>query len=268
MIEAQLSTALPVTGGVAPRPERLAGSRLSASAFLSREERQALEDATLPARTLRPNTELLREGAHADDLFVIVEGWACRYATTSDGGRQLTALLLPGDMGNLDSLMFSRLDYGVRTLTEVTVVAVPRDWALALAVQHPGIARTFTWLALLENVILTKWTQSLGRRSAKSRLAHLLCELGARLDAGDDGESRFTLPLTQEQIADVLGLTSVHVNRVLQELRADRMVVTRYRRMILPDVARIRESCGFDARYLHMEQSPTMPRGMVARVMS
>lgn len=267
MIERQLPVALAVSDVPAFRLGRLAGSRLATSAFLSREERQALEDAVSSPRTLGPNTDLLREGAHADDLFIIVDGWACRYLTTHDGGRQLSALLLPGDMGNLDSLMFSRLDYGVRTLTDTTVVSLPRDWALALAVQHPGIARTFTWLALLENVILTKWTQSLGRRSAKMRLAHLLCELSVRLDAEHDGESRFTLPLTQEQIADVLGLTSVHVNRVLQELRAERMVSTRYRRVVLPDVARLRQSCGFDPRYLHMEPSPTMPRGMVERSM-
>ncbi|WP_121114353.1 Crp/Fnr family transcriptional regulator [Croceibacterium ferulae] len=268
MIGAQLSATSPAGDVAACRPPRLAGSRLAASAFLSREERQALEDAAAPARTVAANTDLLQEGAHADDLFIIVEGWACRYVTAKDGGRQLSALLLPGDVGNLDSLLFSRLDYGVRTLTEATVVAVPRDWILALAVQHPGIARTFIWLALLENVILTKWTQSLGRRSAKSRLAHLLCELSMRLDAETDGESRFTLPMTQEQIADVLGLTAVHVNRVLQELRLEGMVSTKYRRMILPDVVRLRQSCGSDPHYLHMEQPAATPRGMVARALS
>lgn len=263
----QRPTIVPASGAGTGHPARLAGSRLAASAFLSPGERQALEDAAAPARTLRPDVDLVREGTQGDDLFIIVEGWACRYLTTEQGGRQLSALLLPGDLANLDSLMFGRLDYGVRTLTEVTVVTVPRDWALALTVQHPGIARSFTWLALLENVVLTKWIQSLGRRSAKMRLAHLLCELSVRLDAEQDNTSSFKLPLTQEHIADVLGLTAVHVNRVLQELRAERMVSTRYRRVILPDVARLRRSCGFDPRYLHMEQSSTTPRRMAERTM-
>jgi len=245
----------------------MVGSRLWESTLLADEERQALQEAILPAHRVGANVDLVREGARTDDLFIIVEGWACRYSITTDGGRQLPALLLPGDVGNLDSLMFERLDYGVRTLTEATVVALPRDWALALAAQHPGIAQTFTWLALLENMILTKWIQSLGRRSAKSRLAHLLCELSVRLNAEADGASRFSFPLTQEQMGDVLGLTSVHINRVLQELKAERLVTTRYRTMILPDVARLRQSCGFDPSYLHTAGPRTTSSRMVERTM-
>lgn len=236
-----------------------ASSRLWSSRYLSRGDHLALEEAFLTPETVGPHTDLVREGAHADDLFIIVDGWACRYATTSDGGRQLSALLLPGDLGNLDSLMFDRLDYGVRTLTETTVVTLPRDSALALAAKHVGIGQTFTWLALLENAILTKWAQSLGRRPAKSRLAHLLCELSLRLDAEDGGESRFAFPLTQEQLADTLGLTAVHVNRVLQQLRLDFMVATTNRTMILPDVAGLRKACGFDPGYLHLALPHTVP---------
>ena len=162
-------------------------------------------------------------------------------------------MLVPGDVGNLDSLMFDRLDYGVRTLTLATIVALSRDRALALAAQYPGIARTFTWLALVENAILSKWALSLGRRSAKERLAHLLCELSVRLDADDGVASSFPLPLTQEQLADALGLTSVHVKRTLQQLRVEGMVVTANRTMTLPDVAGLRRIGGFDPSYLHIE---------------
>jgi len=219
----------------------------------------------LPVQTVGPNANLVREGGRADELFIVLSGWACRYSTTSDGGRQLPGLFLPGDIGNLDSLMFDRLDYGVRTLSVATVAALPRRHALELAERHPGIAQTFTWLALLENTILAKWTQSLGRRMAKSRLAHLLCELSARLGGSDEGESSFRFPLTQEQMADALGLTAVHVNRVLQELRTDGMVATQYRTMILPDVGRLRQSCGFDPSYLHLEPPRTRAGTMVRR---
>ena len=251
MIQAQASETLSVDR-IAPRqPSRLAGTRLWASRFLSREERDALEDAVVATVSVNANTDLVREGERTDTLFIVVDGWACRYTTTREGGRQLPALLVPGDVGNLDSLMFDRLDYGVRTLTQTTIVPLPRDRALALAAQHPGIARTFTWAALVENVILSKLALSLGRRSAKERLAHLLCELSVRLDAEDGNESSFAFPLTQEQVADALGLTSVHVNRTMQQLRSDGMVASANRTMTLPDVQGLRQIGGFDPRYLH-----------------
>jgi CRP-like cAMP-binding protein len=194
----------------------------------------------------------VREGERAATLFVVTDGWAYRYTTTREGGRQLTALLVPGDVGNLDSLMFDRLDYGVRTSTRAEIVALPRDRALALSAQHPGIAHTFTWLALLESRVLSKWALSLGRRSAIERLAHLLCELSVRLDAETGDETSFPFPLTQEQIADALGLTSVHVNRTMQHLRNEGLIETANRAMTIPDVAKLRQVGGFDPRYLHI----------------
>lgn len=235
-----------------PAATPLSATRLWRSRFLSREEQHALADAVSLAKPVAPNIDLVREGERADALFLVTDGWACRYTTTREGGRQLPALLVPGDVGNLDSLMFDRLDYGVRTITQATIVALPRDRALALAAQHPGIARTFTWLGLIENVILSKWTLSLGRRSAIERLAHLLCELSVRLGAENGEESSFAFSLTQEQIADALGLTSVHVNRTMQHLRTDGLIATANRTVTIPDVAKLRQVGGFDPRYLHI----------------
>ena len=236
-----------------PLSSQLASTRRWNSRLLSREEQHALDSAVSSGRSVGPNIDLVREGESADNLFVVVEGWACRYTTTTDGRRQLPAVLVPGDIGNLDSLMFDRLDYGVRTITQATIVALPRSRALALSAQYPGIARMFTWAALVENAILGKWVLSLGRRSAKERLAHLLCELSTRLNMQNENESSFACPLTQEQMADALGLTSVHVNRTLQQLREEGMVVTANRTMTLPDVAALRRIGGFNPRYLHID---------------
>jgi CRP-like cAMP-binding protein len=167
----------------------------------------------------------------------------------------LSALLLPGDVGNLDSLMFDRLDYGVRTITEGKIVALPRDRALALATQHQGIARSFMWLGSVENATLSRWGLSLGRRSAVERLAHFLCELSVRLDAEHDGESNFAFPLTQELIADALGLTSVHVNRTMRQLRIDGLIEIANRTLTIPNVAKLRQAGGFEPRYLHIAPS-------------
>ena len=230
----------------------LSGTRLWKSGFLSRGEQHVLEDAVSPVRLVAPNIDLVREGDRADTLFIVTDGWACRYTTTRDGARQLPALLVAGDVANLDALMFDRLDYGVRTITHATIVALQQDRALALVAQHPGIARAFTWLGLVENAIQSKWMLSIGRRSALERLAHLLCELSVRLGAANDGESSFPFPLTQEQAGDALGLTSVHVNRMMQHLRIRGLIASANRLVTIRDQAKMRQIAGFDPRYLHI----------------
>ncbi|WP_375403181.1 Crp/Fnr family transcriptional regulator [uncultured Sphingomonas sp.] len=242
----------PVARATSRPSSPLSGTRLSTSPFLSPGELHALEGIVSPARSVRRGTDLIGEGERPDQLLIIARGWACRSTTTPRGDRQYPALLVPGDIGNLDSLLLDRLDYDVRTLTDALVTAMPRDRVLALIAEHPGIARTFTWLALVENVTLSKLTLSLGRRSARERLAHLLCELSARLGGEVGDESSFSYPLTQEHLADALGLTPVHVNRVMQRLRAEGVIATGLRTMTVPDMGRLREIGGFDPAYLHL----------------
>ena len=239
---------------------RLAGTRLRNSCLLSGDEQDVLDAAVLPPIAVGANVDLVREGDRTDGLFIVLEGWACQYTTTRDGGRQLSALLVPGDVGNLDSLMFERPDYSLRTLSKARIAVLPRERALALAAQHPGIARTFTWLAMVENAVLGRWTLSLGRKPALDRLAHLLCELSVRVGAEDGGKSNFACPLTQEHFADALGLTSVHVNRTMQQLRLAGLLVTVDRVVTLPDLPALRRVGGFDPRYLHLDGAPqTLP---------
>lgn len=232
----------------------IASTRLANRDFLSDEEVVALDAAVAAPRALDAGASLAREGEPTDNLYILTTGWACRYKTTREGARQMPALLVPGDMCNLDSLMFGALNYGVRTrtLTPATVLTLPRERALALSTHHPGIARTFTWLALVENAILSQWALCLGRQSARERLAHLLCELSVRLGCAEgEAETSFDLPLTQEQIADVLGLTPVHVNRTLQQLRAEGLVTTDRHMITIRDVAELRRVGEFDPAYLH-----------------
>ena len=245
-----------------PSLHSLSRTRLASSPLLSDGERQALEDAALTPRPVRAGDELVREGQAADQLLFMADGWALRGKTTRDGGRQIVGLAVPGDLANLDSFLFGRPDYGVRALTHGTAVGVPRDRLLALAAEHPGIARALTWCALVENAGLSQWALCLGRQGAQQRLAHLLCELAVRLGADDGAGVAFTLPLTQEHMADALGLTAVHVNRVMQQLRADGLLVTAGRSVTIPDPARLRALADFDPAYLHLEgdaaTSPTV----------
>lgn len=233
----------------------LAGTRIGASPLLSRDERQALERAASPPRSVRAGGEIVREREETDRLHIVLEGWACRYLTTRDGLRQIAALLVPGDTANIDTLTFERPDYGVRALTAATVLAISRDQALALAAEHAGIARTFMALALTDNAILSRWTLCLGRLSARQRLAHLFCELSARLDPEAENESSFAMPVTQEHLSDALGLTSVHINRTLQQLRTEGLIVVESRTVTIPDIEQLRNAGEFDPAYLHRQPS-------------
>ena len=223
-----------------------------ASPYLSKDELRALSAVASSERTLKVNTDLVREGAKSEQLYIITEGWACRYKTTREGGRQIVSVLVPGDVANLDALLFDRLDYAVRILSSAKAVALSRTAVLALGDRHAGIGRTLTRLAMVENAILSQWALCLGRRSAQQRVAHLFCELAVRL-CGDDHETvSFEMPLTQEQLGDALGLTPVHVNRMMQQLRGDGLIVTSGRTMTLPDVAGIRAVADFSPAYLHV----------------
>jgi CRP-like cAMP-binding protein len=188
----------------------------------------------------------------------LVEGWTCRYMTTSDGRYHLCAILVPGDVCNLDTIVFDRSDYGVRALSPVRVLAIPTSHAIAVSKLRPDVSRSFLELACLENTILAQSTLRLGRRSALTSLAHLLCELSVRLGCAEAGDtSRFHLPLTQEQLGDALGLTSVHVNRTLKRLHAEALVIVEARTVTIPSIAALREICDFDPTYLHAVAAST-----------
>jgi len=235
------------------RPPRasLSATRFVRSPFLSDEERQRLEQAPVILRSVGAGIDLVRQQEPGDLLIFVVEGWACRYKTTPNGGRQISALLVAGDLGNIDALMFDCLDFGIRTLTPTTILTISRERAIALTADYTGIARAVTWFAMVENAVLSQWMLCLGRQSAATRLAHLFCELSTRLRAEDGNKSSFQFPLTQEHLADVLGLTPIHVNRTMQYLRGEGLIRTEHRRMILPDLERLRRIGEFDPHYLH-----------------
>jgi len=225
------------------------------SPFLTKDEQHAIGQAITWSKQFEPHRDLVSEAEKADNVLIVLSGWAYRYSCVSDGGRQLTALLVPGDIANLDTLLFHEIAYSVRTITNVTIAALPRSRALALANEHPGIARTFIGLAMVENAIASKWLLSLGRRSAHARIAHLLCELAVRLGIEDGNTITFPFPLRQEQIGDLLGLTIIHVNRMLQQLRGEGFIETCDRVLTIRDVAALRYAAGFDPAYLHMHQT-------------
>ncbi len=241
------------SGAIAARRIAPPGAtRLLASRFLSREEREALTDAMSPPRWVQPRVDLVRQGDRTDNIFLFTQGWACRYMSTDAGELHYPALLVAGDVGNLDTLMFDQLDYGIRTITKSAVTSLPRGRALTLADRHPGIARTFTWLAVVENSLLSQASMSLGRRSAREALAHLICELHVRLGLPEEDASSFDFPMTQEQVSYTLGLTPVHVNRIMRSLHRDGAIVATRSSVSIPSMKRLRDIACFNPQYLQV----------------
>lgn len=159
---------------------------------------------------------------------------------------------MPGDIANLDALLSGRSDYGLHVLSAAKVIALPCDRLLALVAQHTGIARAVMQVAFQENAILSQWALCLGRHTARQRLAHLLCELAVRVACDAPDAACFELPLTQEQLADALGLTAVHVNRTMQHLRNAGLIEAANRTVSILDMVRLRNLAEFDPAYLHI----------------
>lgn len=211
------------------------------------------------ARTLPPQKHLIREGELADQVPVLLQGWAVRYALLSGGDRQITGFMLPGDIGQRHSTLLKRSDHSILALTPCTVSYIS-EADLEQAVRFaPDLQRALAWCAMVEESMLRSWVVNVGRRDGYSRIAHLVCEIHARLEAIGMVEERlgggceFEFPVTQEELADSCGLTPVHTNRILQKLRGDGLMDLRYRRASIFDLQGLQATADFDPKYLHVQ---------------
>lgn len=204
-------------------------------------------------KTLEPGHYLVRQGERANFTCVLLAGFAYRQKIVGDGGRQIIALQVPGDAVDLQNSLLKIADHSVQALSAITIARIPRAALLEVAATHPVIAHAFWLDTLVDGSIAWEWIANIGRRDALMRLAHLLCECAVRLEVVNhaDGESD-SLPMTQEQIADALGLTTVHVNRMLKVLERDGLIARRTRVIAILDTARLREVADFQSAYLHL----------------
>lgn len=229
-------------------------TRLRLLTALGEVELVALERLCEHPRHIRARTNLTTLGDRAQRLHILLDGWACRFSLMSDGRRQITSLLIPGDVCDLDSIYFRDNDFAVATLTPCVVARVSIPAVRDLAARYQTIAAVLSWLGAVENAMLAERNAGLGRRSAREHLAHLICEMAIRLSiVGQGGPNGFTLPVTQEEIADTFGLTAVHVNRVLQTLRADGLIAQQGHSLVIRDWSALCRAAGFSTDYLHLE---------------
>jgi CRP-like cAMP-binding protein len=223
---------------------------------LTDNERDALAKAIAEVRVHPPGDTLIRAGASAEFSTLLIDGLLARVFYMSEGKRQIVAAHVPGDFVDLHSLLLKRLDHDVVALSDVRVALVPHSVLRRLTETEPHLARMLWLLTVIDAAIHREWTGRLGH-SAAVRIAHLLCELQARLNVvGLATPEGFAFDLTQADLGDMTDLTPVHVNRTLRKLREANLAVVREGYASIPDLARLRDFAGFDPTYLYLENQP------------
>lgn len=229
--------------------------KLSLWGELDAADRDAILALPHQRRRLDAGQYIVWDGDAPQFTCLLLSGFAYRHKHAGNGGRQILSIHMKGDIVDLQNSLLGIADHDVQMLTAGEIALVPVDVIRELAFSHPAIGMAMWYETLVEGSIFREWVLNIGRRDARTRVAHLLCEFALRLEVAEIGKpDRYELPITQEQLADAVALTSVHVNRTLMKLEADGLI-TRTKRMIsIGDWKKLAEVADFHPRYLHLEQ--------------
>ena len=228
--------------------------RWSRHSSLTPSDRDAIIALPYVRKTFAKDAYMVREGQRTHECSLLLRGFAYRQKLLSNGSRQIISIHIPTEFVDLQNGILGVADHSVQSLDRCEAAIIPRDALLEIAARRPAL-RMAMWIdTLIDASIFREWVVNVGRRDARTRVAHLLCELVVRLEKigmGRDGMVDF--PLTQEQLADCTGLTAVHTNRTLQSLRKDGLIQLNARSLTVLDWERMREVADFDELYLHQE---------------
>jgi CRP-like cAMP-binding protein len=212
----------------------------------------------LPGRlTPGAGQDIVCEGERPDAIHLVLDGFACRYKTLSDGRRQIPAHFIRSDFCNLRLFILSEMDHSVVTLTPATIASISHQDLLTLTDRHPRITQALWWSEMVDESITREWLLNLGQRKAIERMAHLICEYFLRMRAvGLSTGYTCELPVTQAEMGDTLGLTNVHVNRTLQELRNRKLIELRGKHLAILDLEALQKLSMFSPYYLNLLHKP------------
>ncbi len=224
------------------------------------EETAFLERLSQPRKSVEAHVDLICQGDKFSAVYLLLRGWAAKHRMTSNGERQIINFILPGSFFCLDAEVLERSDYTVTSLTPAVYAICDVRIMLAMAQQLPQLAAGVNWTEKRETAIMMEHMVSLGQRSADEAVAHLLLELYSRVGmCGIEGNGEMAMPLTQEVIGDALGLTAVHVNRMLRRLENKGLISVCYnspRKVKLLDIEVLKKIAGFDGDYLNFTHIP------------
>lgn len=231
--------------------------KLRARDEISAEEEGVIREAIGIAREVPARTTIIRAGDVLSNSTMLLDGLMCRYKDLRNGERQITELHVAGDFVDLHSFTLKRLDHNIMALTPCRISLVPHERLTRITEEYPHLARVYWFTTNLDAAIHREWELSLGRRTALSKTAHLLCELQMRLGlVGLADDSGYDLRLTQIDLAECLGLTAVHVNRTLRQLREQGLATVSKGRVSILDRAGLGKVAEFDPTYLYLEPRP------------
>jgi CRP-like cAMP-binding protein len=227
--------------------------KLESIARLAPDEKAALLRLPLRLKAVAGHQDIVREGETPSESCLIVGGFVCRYSTTAEGKRQILSFHVPGDIPDLQSLHLIVMDHSLGTVVPSKLAFIQHEDLRRLMRSHPRLGDLLWRDTLIDAAVFRQWMVGLGRRDAHGRIAHLLCELLVRLRAVELVEDdAFTLPVTQAELADALGISTVHVNRVLQDLRAENLITWRGETLKVLDWEGLQRAGEFDPTYLHL----------------
>lgn len=229
--------------------------KLKALGALPAAEETALLDLPVTLKEMAADQDIAADHTRPSHSGVLLNGFACRYKMLPDGARQIHSFHIAGDTPDLISLHLHTMDHGLGTLTPTTVAVIAHEVLRDLMLRHPRLGELFWRDTLVDAAIYREWMTGIGRRTAHGRIAHLFCEMymKSRAVALANGYV-FAFPATQQEIGDALGLSTVHVNRVMQDLRSEGLIATRpERRAAILDWDRLKALGTFDSTYLHMD---------------
>ena len=228
----------------------------SSIAVSSPEDRGALLALPHSIKTLEAHQYIIREFDRATHTCVMLSGFSVRHKIVAGGHRQIVAIHMNGEMVDLQNSLLGKADHSVQMLTRGQVAMIPREAIMRIAFERPAVGKAMWLDTLVDASIFREWIANVGRRNARTRIAHLLCEFGLRLQhAGLGQEVGYDLPMTQEQLGDATGLTSVHVNRTIKALEAEGLIDRASPRAItIGDWKKLAEVGDFDSGYLHMKE--------------
>jgi CRP-like cAMP-binding protein len=238
------------------RPPRPAHPKVREHRPASDAEKRAIAALPVTLRDLKADEDIVREQDRPSQCCVLLEGFACRYKVMPGGRRQISSFHIPGDIPDLQSIHLQIMDHSLGTMVASKAAFISHDKIRAFIRAHPRIGDVLWRDTLIDAAIFREWVANVGRREAYQRLAHLLCEVYVRLKAvGLTKGQAYTMPVTQAELADATGLSTVHVNRTLQELRGDGLISTpKNNRVVIEDWEGLQKAGEFDPTYLHIEK--------------
>lgn len=222
---------------------------------LSDLNRRAIESLSVSIRRFEPRQDIVRDQDRPSQCCLVLQGWVHRYKLLDEGRRQIVSFHVPGDLPDLQSLHLRVMDHSVATLTACTLAFIPHEHVRDLLLRFPSLSEAMWRDTLIDAAIFREWLTGVGRRSSHARIAHLFCEMYVKLEAvGLAKDHRCSWPLTQGDLADALGLSNVHVNRVLQDLRGQGLITLRGGMLTFEDWAALSRLAEFDPTYLHLDR--------------